>query len=53
MPWFTLRDMSAQDLRALYRFVRSLGPAGDAAPAYVPPGQKPNGPVIQFPQPPK
>ena len=49
MPWFALRDMQEQDLRAFYRFVRSLGPVGDPAPAYVPPGQTPKGPVIQFP----
>lgn len=49
MPWFTLRAMKEQDLRAIYGFIRSLGPAGEPAPAYVPPGQSPNGPVIQFP----
>lgn len=53
MPWFALRDMSAQDLRALYRFIRHLGPAGEPAPAYVPPDQTPQGPVVQFPAPPK
>jgi mono/diheme cytochrome c family protein len=49
MPWFALRDMSTDDLRAIYRFVKHLGPGGDAAPAYVPPGQTPSGPVIKFP----
>jgi mono/diheme cytochrome c family protein len=39
MPWFNLRDMSDADLRALYRYVRSLPPAGQPAPAFVPPGQ--------------
>jgi len=53
MPWFALRDMSSQDLRALYRLIRHLGPAGEAAPAYVPPDQMPKGPVVQFPAPPK
>jgi len=38
MPWFALRDMTDSDVRAIYRFVRSLGPAGAPAPAYVPPG---------------
>ena len=28
MPWFDLREMSEPVLRALYAFVRSLGPAG-------------------------
>ncbi len=52
MPWFALRDMSEQDLRAFHRFVRSLGSAGEPAPAYVPPTQQPNGPVVTFPAPP-
>lgn len=49
MPWFALRDMSTEDLRAIYRFVRYLGPAGSPAPDFVPPGQAPGGPAIQFP----
>ena len=52
MPWFALRDMSESDLRALHRFVRSLGARGEPAPGYVPPGQAANGPVIAFPAPP-
>ncbi len=50
MPWFALRDMSEQDLRDLHRYVRSLGPAGSPAPAYVPPDAKPSGPVVAFPR---
>lgn len=53
MPWFALRDMSESDLRSLYRFVRHLGPAGEPAPAFVPPGQTPPGPFVQFPAPPQ
>ena len=49
MPWFALRDMSTPDLRAFYRFVRHLGPAGKPAPEYVPPDKTPSGPYIQFP----
>jgi len=52
MPWFTLRDMKHDDLLAVYRFIRSLGPKGEPAPAYLPPGQQPQGPVITFPAPP-
>ncbi|HXH83721.1 MAG TPA: c-type cytochrome, partial [Candidatus Tectomicrobia bacterium] len=44
MPWFALRDMTDEDLRAIYHFVRSLGPAGNPAPAYVPPGAEPRTP---------
>jgi hypothetical protein len=53
MPWFALRDMSDVDRRSLYRFVRSLGAPGQPAPAYLPPGQTPKGPIVQFPAPPK
>jgi mono/diheme cytochrome c family protein len=52
MPAPSLRAMSDEDLRAIYRYVRALGPAGSAAPAYVPPGQKATGPVVTFPAPP-
>ena len=45
--------MTASDLRAMYRYLRYLGPAGKPAPAYVPPGQKAAGPVVTFPAPPK
>lgn len=53
MPWFILRDMTEQDLASIYRFVRHLGPAGEPAPAYLPPGQEPKGPYVQFPEPPQ
>ena len=49
MPWFNVRAMTQSDLRSLYRYVRSLGTAGDPAPAYVPPGREPAGPVVAFP----
>jgi hypothetical protein len=50
MPWFNVRAMSDADLKAIYAYTRSLGAAGTPAPAYVPPGTKAAGPVIQFPQ---
>jgi len=53
MPWYALHDMTKDDLRALYRFIRHLGPAGVAAPAYVPPDKEPKPPYAQFPMPPK
>ncbi len=46
MPWFSLKDMSDRDLTAIYRFVRSLGPAGAPAPQAVAPGGKLTTPVI-------
>lgn len=49
MPWFALRDMTEQDLQAIYWFIRSLGPAGEPAPDYLPPEKEPEGPYILFP----
>lgn len=52
MPWFVLREMTEQDLRAIHAYVKSLGPAGGPAPAYVPPDKEPKPPFAQFPSPP-
>ena len=49
MPWYQLRAMRDDDLRAIYHFVRALGPAGAPAPAYLPPGAPVAGPVVIFP----
>jgi mono/diheme cytochrome c family protein len=49
MPWFALRDMTNDDLRAIYKFVKHLGPGGEPAPAYMPPGKVPAGPAVKFP----
>jgi mono/diheme cytochrome c family protein len=53
MPWFTLHDMTEADQRALYRFVKTLGPVGEQAPAYLPPGVAPKGTFVSFPAPPR
>lgn len=53
MPWFALHDLNDRDLRDMYHFIKSLGAAGKAVPAYVPPDQVPQGPYVQFPMPPK
>ena len=52
MPYWALNTMSDRDLEALYTFVKSLGTAGEAAPAALPPGVPAKGPVITFPAPP-
>ena len=49
MPWFMLNEMKDEDLRAIYRFVRHLGPAGDPAPAFVSPEKEPLPPFALFP----
>jgi mono/diheme cytochrome c family protein len=48
MPWFNLREMTDEDLKAVYAFVRSLGSAGVAVPAYVAPGGKVSTPYFVF-----
>jgi hypothetical protein len=41
MPWSSLHAMSDADLRAIYLYIKELGPAGKAMPAFVPAGQEP------------
>jgi len=54
MPWMNYHGLNERDLRAIYRFIKSLGPKGEPAPAYVPPDQEPKTPYILFiPQEPK
>lgn len=53
MPFWAINHMGKGDLRAVYRYIRSLGPAGHPAPDFVPPGQEPKTAYIQFPAPPK
>jgi len=53
MPWFNLRDMRDKDVKAIFAYLKYLGPAGKPAPAYVAPDKKPAGPYVQFPAPPK
>lgn len=48
MPWPSLKAMSDSDLRAIYRYVKSLGPKGVQAPAPAGPGVKVETPVINF-----
>jgi len=53
MPWFSLNQWTDADLRAFYKYVRSLGQPGDPAPEFVPPGKQPTTPYVQWPGPPK
>ena len=52
MPDFAIRAMHEDDRRALYRFIKSLGPGGQKAPEYLPPGQTPPLPYMQMVPPP-
>ncbi len=53
MPWWALNAMTEEDLRALYRYIKSLGPFEFEVPAYVPPGDEPSTPYVQWPAPPE
>jgi mono/diheme cytochrome c family protein len=53
MPWWALHRMKDGDLRSIYRFIKSLGPAGQPAPSYQPPGQQPRPPYFLFVPPPQ
>ena len=52
MPFFNLRVMKDADVKAIYAYLKHLGPAGKPAPDYVPPDKTPAGPFVQFPAPP-
>jgi len=54
MPSHNLAKMSDPDLRAIYRYVQSLGAAGQPEPENLPPGVAPKTPVENMvPVPPK
>jgi hypothetical protein len=49
MPYFSLNAMTEADVRAIYKYIRHLGPAGKPAPQFVPPDKQPPQPFVQFP----
>ena len=50
MPYFALNAMSTSDLRAIYRYIRHLGPAGEPAPRAVAAGEPSpaNAPLVRY-----
>ena len=46
MIWHNLRFLKVEDQRAIYRFIKHLGPSGSEAPADVPPDAEPKTPYI-------
>jgi mono/diheme cytochrome c family protein len=48
MPYYALQQMSTDDLKALYAYVRSLGDPGQLVPSFVPPGGKVTTPYFVF-----
>jgi hypothetical protein len=51
MAWVMLPKTAEQDLRAVYRFVKYLGPKGTPALASLPPGVTPKTQYIDYPDP--
>lgn len=48
MVWQDLRALPDSDLRAIYEFIKSLGPAGVPAPDSLDPGTSPKTPFIDL-----
>ncbi|MDN5870867.1 MAG: hypothetical protein L0H73_09150 [Nitrococcus sp.] len=48
MPWWLFRYLSDEDLGGIYAYIRSLGPAGKEAHAWVPPGQPAPPPYLKL-----
>lgn len=51
MAWSRLTNLETKDLRAIYSFIKYLGPKGDPAPASLKPGVDPKTNYFYFPLP--
>jgi len=49
MPFFNVQAMTERDRKAIYAYLKAAGPAGEQAPAWVPPGKEPKPPYALFP----
>lgn len=48
MPWMNINEISERDARAIYAYLKHLGPKGKPTPENVPPGKEPNTPYIRM-----
>lgn len=48
MPWASLHAMTDEDLRAVYRYVKSLPQTGEHMPQFCPPGVEPPTPYLSL-----
>lgn len=48
MPWWALNALKKEDVRAMYRFIKSLGPSDNKVPQGLPPGETPKGPYMDM-----
>lgn len=48
MPWMNVNQMSEKDAKALYHYIKSLGPKGEHVPDALDPGVEPKTPYISL-----
>jgi hypothetical protein len=48
MPWMNVNQMSESDARAIYQYLKSLGPKGTYMPAALSPGEEPTTPYVSL-----
>jgi mono/diheme cytochrome c family protein len=48
MPWYNVHAFTEVEMRSLYRYVKSLGEVGEAAPDDVPPGGTAKTPYVDL-----
>lgn len=48
MPWMNTNKMSDEDAKALYQYIKSLGPKGEYVPEALDPGVEPETPYINL-----
>lgn len=48
MPWYVLHEMDEADVRAMYAFIRTLGPSDNKVPVALAPGQEAPPPLFEL-----
>jgi mono/diheme cytochrome c family protein len=48
MAWWVLNALTEEDARAVYRYISSLGAVANEVPGYLPPGQVPPLPYLEW-----
>ena len=49
MPWWSMREHTDEELKAMYHYIRSMKPVGKPASSFLPPDQVPRPPYQQLP----
>ena len=48
MPWMNVNQMSEEDAKAIYQYIKSLGPKGEHVPEALDPGVEPETPYLSL-----